>query len=379
MIDFKIRVLKMISRNNYEEFFLMYVDSELSATEKEIVEVFVQQNPDLQEELTMLQQAVLLPENDVVFADKNLLFKQIGNEISTINFEEKFLLYIDNELTTKDKAEVETFVLQHPELQNDFTLLKQTKLEVETIACPNKEALYKEEKERRVVYINWYKMAAAALIIGLIGILYFIIPNNKNLPQNGLVKVGEKTTIPATQKTVVTPAIEQAIIKHPTDKVSTSNKETYLADNRAATKKNNIIITPKNTNKPEVFTKVGFKPGAIDNLQDPPIKMPVKEEIIVTNSGVDRTTNSNLKNEIIDGLAKLPTVTNALATTTKTNTIAQQIVYKELDTNDDQKSLLVGSVEINKDKLRGFLRKASKLFGNKQKNEDHKSFVASNK
>ena len=94
--------------------------------------------------LAMLQQAVLLPENGVVFADKNLLFKQIGNEISTINFEEHFLLYIDDELTTKDKAEVETFVLQHPELQSDFTLLKQTKLEAETIVCPDKKLLYKE-------------------------------------------------------------------------------------------------------------------------------------------------------------------------------------------------------------------------------------------
>ena len=56
-------------------------------------------------------------------------------------------------------------------------------------------------------------------------------------------------------------------------------------------------------------------------------------------------------------------------------------MYKELDTNSDEKSLLVGSIEINKDKLRGFLRKASKIFGNKQKDDDTeaKSSYAVNK
>ena len=77
-------------------------------------------------------------------------------------------------------------------------------------------------------------------------------------------------------------------------------------------------------------------------------------------------------------LATLPTVTNVLATNTKTTTVVQQVVYKELNTNDDQKSLLIGSVEINKDKLRGFLRKASTLFGNKQKNEDDKLLATLN-
>lgn len=369
----------MVNRNNYEAFFLMYVDGELSATEKEMVEVFVQQNPDLQEELAMLQQVVLLPENEVVFADKNVLYKQTGNEISTSNFEAHFLLYIDNELNLKDKEKVETFVLQHPELQNDFTLLKQTKLKPNTIVCPNKDLLYKKEKERRVVYMNWYKMAAAAIVIGLMAVLYFVIPINKNLPQNGLVKVGGETTYPTMQKTIVAPTIEQPIIHQPNAGVSASNKEKYLVGNQSNIKKNSTAITTITATKPEIVTKAFFKPGSIENLQNPLTKILIKEDIAVTNLAVDRTTNSNPKNDIIDVLTTLPTVTNVLATNTKTTTIVQQVVYKELNTNDDQKSLLIGSVEINKDKLRGLLRKASTLFGNKQKNEDDKLLVASNR
>ena len=52
---------------------------------------------------------------------------------------------------------------------------------------------------------------------------------------------------------------------------------------------------------------------------------------------------------------------------------AQQAVYKELDTEDDKKSLLLGSLEINKDKLRGFFRKAGSIFRGKTKDLDEKT------
>jgi len=74
-----------INRNNYEEFFLLYADNELSPAEKQFVESFVQENPDLQQELGLLQQAKLVADSSIVFENKELLTKSFEDNNSLIN------------------------------------------------------------------------------------------------------------------------------------------------------------------------------------------------------------------------------------------------------------------------------------------------------
>src|SRR4051794_15360995 len=113
----------MINRHNYEEFFLMYVDDELSAQQRADVELFVQQNPDLKKEFDMLLQTKLPADEEIVFAHKTNLLN-IKDSIGIDNYQEYFLLYIDNELNENGRKAVEKFVLQQPQLQDEFTLLK---------------------------------------------------------------------------------------------------------------------------------------------------------------------------------------------------------------------------------------------------------------
>src|ERR1700759_4466094 len=64
-----------INRNNYETFFLLYLDRELNASEMSEVEKFVKDNADLQKEFSLLRQTILIPA-ETEFDQKELLFRK---------------------------------------------------------------------------------------------------------------------------------------------------------------------------------------------------------------------------------------------------------------------------------------------------------------
>jgi hypothetical protein len=151
-----------INRNNYEEYFLLYVDNELPAAEKSMVEVFVTENPDLQEELLMLQQSVVKPDA-VRFSGKQGLLKPLPVDAAT---EEKLLLLLDGELPAKEQKAVLDLTTTNKAVQEEWQLLQQAKLSAgEVIVFEDKASLYRKE-HKRVISIRWWQMAAAAMLIG---------------------------------------------------------------------------------------------------------------------------------------------------------------------------------------------------------------------
>lgn len=156
-----------ININNYETWFLMYVDNELCAREKTEVEQFIEKYPDLQAELELLQAAVLeLPQGDTL--DKSSLFR---SENLDINLQEAMLLRLDNALDSKEEEALASMLAGNDHLQKSWNDLQQTKLDAaELIPFPNKAALYHNEKGRLVsmAFVRW-SVAAAVLLAGLFG------------------------------------------------------------------------------------------------------------------------------------------------------------------------------------------------------------------
>lgn len=180
-----------INRHNYEEFFILYVDNELSAADKQAVEVFIQENPDLKEELVMLQQTKLIPDSTVTFDYKETLLKaQVNSPVNLNNYEEWLVLYADNELTGEEKEAVEKFVLPHPSIQKELELFQKTRLEPdEKIVFPGKESLYRREEKVKVVTIKWWRIAAAAVFLIGFSAVGFMLFNQKTTDNNGSVAV----------------------------------------------------------------------------------------------------------------------------------------------------------------------------------------------
>lgn len=169
----------MITRHNYEEYFILYMDNELSSEERRMVEAFVQQHPDLKEELDTLIQYKLAPDSSIVFEGKEELMKENGHSLITQNnYKEWFTLYIDNELGEDQQQQVEQFLAANNAAQKELALLQQTKLQPETIVFAGKDVLYRrEEKVRRIPVWAW--RAAAAILILAIAIPAAILLNKK--------------------------------------------------------------------------------------------------------------------------------------------------------------------------------------------------------
>lgn len=149
-----------ITRHNYEEFFLLFVDGELSGSEKLEVEAFVADNPDLKVELDLLKESVLPP---VSFPfNKKDLHKSVKEYYPS---DERILPFIDGELSP---SETDKFVLEvevSPILKEEVLVLMQTRLDSsEMISFGNRSALYRREKGR-VVAMRIIQIAVAAAVL----------------------------------------------------------------------------------------------------------------------------------------------------------------------------------------------------------------------
>ncbi len=214
-----------INRNNYEEFFLLYVDNELSAPGKNAVDAFLIENPDLQEEMLMLQQSILIPDT-AVFADKENLFKQetIDSEI-----QQQLLLMLDNELDKTTKEKLVSLTKKDETVKKEWELLQQTKLPAEDrIIFEDKAILYKQEGGR-VIAARWWKIAAAAVVIGfgVWGVLNY--SNRSGSIQPGIETVNKNSGKPSATPVAPGSENEQLVAE---DKSSSVDAATAVNETR---------------------------------------------------------------------------------------------------------------------------------------------------
>lgn len=351
----------MINRNNYEEFFLMYVDNELSSPQRTEVETFVQSNPDLGAEFSKLLQTKLSPADTFEFAYKDELIKQGSDAICMNNYQEYFLLYIDGELNAVQKEETELFVLQHPLLQNEFTLLKQTVLPADTIVFNDKASLLR--RETKVLRFTWMRIAAAAvLLLAAVSVWQIanktVVNNDQPVVQND----GEIKTPPpvaAEKENQVKKDENKSIqddvaVNQPEQKKDTDVKapvEKIIAKQQALKEKEEPVYAAVNTEK----------------QKDNPANLIANSGVLVrvneTAPAPDEITNTPAANN------NAVTVMNADASTSENNYV-QSALYKELNTDADanNNAMYVGSVQINKNKVRGLIKKVGGLFAGRSKN-----------
>ena len=193
----------MINLGNYEEYFILYMDNELSAEQKLLVEKFISSHPHLADELEVLMNT-RLPVDEVSFHGKDDL---LASAMKATIVDESLLLYIDNELTASDKAAVEDKIKADENYALQHTALMQTKLDSsEKILHPNKKELYRHT-ERVISFKVWMRVAAAVILL-LLSSLYFLadkpqtttgtapVASSNTSQKPGVIVQPSKTTAP---------------------------------------------------------------------------------------------------------------------------------------------------------------------------------------
>ncbi len=362
----------IITENNYEEYFLLYTDNELNAAERNAVEAFVQQHPQYASVLDMYLQTKLSGEESILFGNKESLYKSAEAEIGIDNYEDYFLLYTDNELSEEDKKNTERFVLQHPRLQAEFTLLQQARLSPENIVYPDKKELYRQEKERRVLplYFTWIATAAAIFILVLFAWIFVPSGNNTSTAVAKHIEIKKPVTKP-----------EQVQIQPQT--------QTQSQINNQSKEKQSVAVTQKYTEpvQKELVKQTDHKKSVVQPVIIATVtqaKKQVTDDNIVLPETLESKAQPQLQVALVENNEKVKadkqaTVlkplelvsdddrSNETALSASDDNIIKPAVYKELSTDNEDQTLYVGSLQLNKAKVNGFLKSASRLFGNKVK------------
>lgn len=150
-----------ITRDNYESFFLDFLEGNLDEDQIDQFLDFLKQNPDLKEELQLFEN-VHLPEEPIIFSEKQKLYKSVADEKAVL--ENRLVAFHEGDLENDERKSFETYLSSHPELQKEYNLLTKTRLVPDAkIKYPDKQKLYR--KSGTMIVMNWVARAAAVVVL----------------------------------------------------------------------------------------------------------------------------------------------------------------------------------------------------------------------
>lgn len=177
-----------INLNNYEAYFLDCHEGRLSAAMvKELME-FIELHPELKEEFESFEPITLNDSNEISYDEKDILKKTLTG-ISSSNFDEHAVEYIEGTLPAALQTELEAFITQNPHYQKELELYGKTKLAPDTSIIFEDKILLKKGRRRPAVFYYWSAAASVAIIIGA----YFLLNKSETPAGSNIAKQNQVT------------------------------------------------------------------------------------------------------------------------------------------------------------------------------------------
>ncbi len=267
-------------------------------------------------------------------------------ELNQDNYENYLLLYIDNELTASERAEVELFLASNPKQAQELKALQAVQLKPEYIEFTEKSSLYRFEEMnatldpafKKSLYKNssssaklidikkiyWATGSIAAIALGIFfGIK--TLPNQADTLQEQIVA-----------------SIPQATTKLPENNTNQISKTTTI-ETKSTIVKSNIQTTSELSNKNlPINTSIASNDPTLIPVDAVIVENKEKESIVAsTPSSITPTAN----NSIVELEQK-----------------TEKESFEEINTEDNDRVIYISNIELDGDKFRGITRRLGVLF-----------------
>ena len=285
----------MINKNNYETFFMSYIDNELNAAERAAVEAFVLTDSKYAEELALFEKTKLQ-----------------ASSIEHIEMEDKIFLY--------------RFPEMQASLDTDF-----------------KKSLYKKEAPiHKIVFtpnVMRASFAIAALFILFIGIQLFktnaIIKDKTAFAITNNVSTNSKQT-----ENTKLPDLSSQVA------VNTNNSNTAMAIKAIPKNQNEFQNENKSTVASANNTSNSININIINNSSSQAIRENDSQNILASKFNEGQISSSAMETMPTEEDKIIPVIPTA---------------YKEIDTEEEERTINIGMLEIDGATFRGITRRFSAL------------------
>ena len=172
----------LINIENYEAFYLDFLEGNLNEDENRAFLTFLEENPDLIQDEDLMSFSAENPleslDNNFI---KNLKVFDKSETISAENYENFMIASVEKQLGVTKQTELKDFITKHKKLQEEYNLYQKA------ILFPDTTIVYAEKnKLKRGIVIPLYGKFIS--IAAALAIIFFAIPtNNPNLSSGELV------------------------------------------------------------------------------------------------------------------------------------------------------------------------------------------------
>ncbi|MCF8363697.1 MAG: hypothetical protein K9G70_13850 [Prolixibacteraceae bacterium] len=218
-----------ITRKNYEEWFIDWLDGNLPAGREEELRDFLHENPDLKSELEGIEKIKIEPDNYQF--DTSSLKKSAFDEHDV--FEEACIRSIENDHTESEEKEFQEYIARNPKAAEEYKLFKYTLL------IPDKTVAYNDIqklKRTRRLPVSWL---AAAAVVFIAALFWF------NLPDEQAVPTPEVEVVALNEKPEIIKLSPKAIVRHePIKALQLSPRKIVKAQTPKSKQREMLMIEP---------------------------------------------------------------------------------------------------------------------------------------